>query len=328
MNEVWDEGCLYHKLSDNEVELIECNVKDESFILPTKVEGDLYIVSVGSQAFIKSSAHILFFDGDSMIEKLDDGIFDGSKLLLVQFPKKVHVFGENFSVNYGVNPRIKFIVPEDSMFLIDFDGLIYRKNPLELIYANGNRKHVHIRESVRCICSRAFSLQTTLKSISLPSSVSSIGSYSFYATHLKNIIISPYSQFDSINEYSFSGTFLSSFKFPASVKFIKKGAFSRCGSLQKIEFSPNSKLMIIEMCSFSQTPLNRIIFPSSLEEIGEQAFSFCNKLKLVQFANDSKLKFMHNTAFIYATENLKFKYPHRLKSVIYQQNLGGITILD
>lgn len=126
--------------------------------------------------------------------------------------------------------------------------------------------------TVAGIGNSAFLYCTTLKSITLPDTLTYIGEFAFAGcTNLESITI------------------------PASVTSIGKGAFNGCTSLKEIVFEGN-ELEIIDSYAFAScTALEKINFPEGLKTIGE--FTFYNCEKITSFKAPSTLKKIGNLAF-------------------------------
>ena len=156
--------------------------------------------------------------------------------------------------------------------------------------------------SVTSICDRAFVSQV-LTSITIPSSMKSIGSYAFYLSALKSITFTGPSSLTSIGAYAFSGcnltsidvpssmtsigdyTFanmwgLTSISIPSSVTNIGSNAFSGCSSLATIEI-PSSITSIGDSTFANIGGLTSITIPSSVTSIGSYAFYNCSNLATI-----------------------------------------------
>lgn len=101
-----------------------------------------------------------------------------------------------------------------------------------------------------------FALCTSLRSISLPKGLTSIGKWALYETEINSVFI------------------------PEGVTEICDSAFSGCNSLQSVTLP--STLTTIGKFAFQQCDkLSEIVLPSSLATIGERAFAACYALKQV-----------------------------------------------
>jgi ABC-type spermidine/putrescine transport system permease subunit II len=133
--------------------------------------------------------------------------------------------------------------------------------------------------SVTEIGDEAFS-GTILTSITIPTSVMSIGNYAFAdCTELTSVTFKDGSQLTTIGNYAFRQcTGLANITIPESVTTIGEGAFVYCTSLGTITFAATSELLSIGSEAFSNCGLTNITIPESVTEIGAGAFFECNSL--------------------------------------------------
>ena len=138
-------------------------------------------------------------------------------------------------------------------------------------------KSVTIPNSVESIGVRAFKTCTSLTSITIPDSVKSIGYGAFtWCESLKSVTIP--NSVTSIGVSAFEDcTSLKSVTIPNSVTSIEDWTFNKCKNLISVTI-PNS-IESIGKCAFKTcTSLKSVTIPSSVKSIGESAFSFCKNL--------------------------------------------------
>ena len=149
---------------------------------------------------------------------------------------------------------------------------------------------VTIPKSVTSIGSFAFKGCSSLTSVTIPKSVTSIGSFAFKGcSSLTSITVdennSTYKSIDG-NLYSKSGKTLiqyaigksaTSFEIPNSVTSIENYAFYDCDSLTSITI-PNSVTSIGKSAFYDCDSLTSITIPNSVTSIGESAFESCDSL--------------------------------------------------
>ncbi|MCR4743196.1 MAG: leucine-rich repeat protein [Treponema sp.] len=123
---------------------------------------------------------------------------------------------------------------------------------------------------------------SSLKTITLPNSLETIGDYAFYnCTSLTNISF-PDSLETIGDEAFYNCASLKTITLPNSLETIGDEAFYNCTSLTNISF-PNSLETIGDYAFCNCTSLTNILFPDSLESIGKYAFCSCSNLLTISF---------------------------------------------
>ena len=141
-------------------------------------------------------------------------------------------------------------------------------------------KSITLPSSVTSIGGYAFSSCSGLTSVTIPSSVASIGNYAFYNCIGLTSVTIP-SSVTSIENYVFrycSG--LTSVTIPTSVTSIGNYAFSDCSGLTSAKI-PSSVTSIGLGAFYSCYGLNSITIPSSVTSIGSGAFFSCLALNSI-----------------------------------------------
>lgn len=180
----------------------------------------------------------------------------------------------------------------------------YRFKCLGIEYYKDNEitiEEYHDGILVTVISEKAFENCKKIESITIPSSIKTIGKDTFVGcSNLKNINVDPsnryYCSIDG-NLYSKDGTTLiyyaqgkkeKSFTVPDQVTKIERGAFRDCDSLKEIIFPENLKS--IEAYAFQDCDgLESITTPAALQSIGNSAFSNCKSLKYATILNGTIL---------------------------------------
>ena len=122
----------------------------------------------------------------------------------------------------------------------------------------------------------------TLQSVSLPETITNIGSNAFYdCINLTSITISE--GVTSIGSRAFDGcSGLISVTIPSTVTVVNSYAFADCSNLISVNFKENSQLTSIEQGAFySCSSLINMIIPEGVTSIGAFIFSGCNSLTSV-----------------------------------------------
>lgn len=125
-------------------------------------------------------------------------------------------------------------------------------------------------------------LDTNVRKVTLPDTVTNIGDRAFYSCNLLSEISMP-DGVTSLGDYVFCGcSSLSEISIPDGVTSIGERAFWQCSSLSKMQLSPG--LIRIGDSAFEDcTSLSEIEFPAALKTIGKNAFERCGSLCSIKF---------------------------------------------
>jgi len=143
---------------------------------------------------------------------------------------------------------------------------------------------VTIPDSVTSIGTQAFEY-CGLTSVTIPSSVTSIeGGVFEFCSNLTSVTIP--NSITSIGDYAFAYCGLTSVTIPSSVTSIGDGAFYYCSGLTSVTI-PNSVTSIGGGAFFFCTGLTSVTIPSSVTSIGESAFYNCSGLTKAYFSGNA-----------------------------------------
>jgi hypothetical protein len=145
---------------------------------------------------------------------------------------------------------------------------------------------VTIPETVTTIGSYAFSGCDSLTTITIPASVTEIGSYAFSGfsylglqSKLATVTFAAGSKLKTIGSSAFvDNVALTAIIIPASVTEIDSGAFSGCTTVATVTFAQGSQLQTIGVGAFANTVIASITIPAGVTSIGEFVFSGCTTL--------------------------------------------------
>ena len=167
--------------------------------------------------------------------------------------------------------------------------------PTEAFLKCTNIKSVTLPNTLTAIGTQAF-CGSSLVSISIPAGVKTIGNGTFnLCTSLQTVTFEKGSQLKAFeNSSGWGGVFqsctsLTTIEIPASVETIGYNAFFGCSSLKTVTFEKGSQLKTIDGFE-SCTSLTTIEIPASVETIKYSAFNGCTSLKTVTFEKGSELK--------------------------------------
>lgn len=195
--------------------------------------------------------------------------------------------------------------------------------PSTKMFDKSKVKEVVIEDGVTSLANNCFKLFTNLKKVTIPSSVTSIGSYAFYRTKIDNIALS--SNVKSVGDYAFAYTNISDVGTLENVTKINDGTFIGCKNLKSVKLS--DKLTTVDYYAFtgckSLTSLN---FSDTLKSLRTDAIAGCDNLANITIdpANpnfsvvDSVIytKDMKTlVAYPASLENKSYKIPNTVKTI-------------
>ena len=260
-----------------------------SVIIPNSV------TSIGEAAFYKCSS-LTSVNIPNSITSIGGGTFYGcSSLTSITIPESVtsigvHAFSDCSSLTSITIPNSVTSIGDYA-----FDGCSSLPVEDNLRYADTylvaavdkKLSTYSIKEGTKWIARGAFYNCSSLTSITIPNSVTSIGSYAFYdCSSLTSITIpdSVTSIGDDTFRYCLS---LTSITIPNSVTSIGDWAFHVCSSLTSITI-PNGVTRIGDVAFMACSSLTSITIPNSVTSIGRGIFRGCRFTK-ENFVNNSTL---------------------------------------
>ncbi|NLL95292.1 MAG: leucine-rich repeat protein, partial [Thermoplasmatales archaeon] len=156
--------------------------------------------------------------------------------------------------------------------------------------------------SVTAIGENAFKSCTDLTSVSIPSTVKTIGNMAFYMSNLATVTFTGTSQLETIGENAFRGTRLTSFELPGTVTKIGVYAFYECTSMTEFIIPAASGLVTLGAGAFVNcSALPSITLPASLPAsgLGHQIFFGCSVLGIEVDQNNASLKIVNGVLYEY-----------------------------
>jgi hypothetical protein len=282
------------------------------------------VTSIGRAAFSQCTS-LRIVSLPNSITTIEDAMFYGcTSLSSVNFPSSITAIGKNAFQNCsslnGVNipssvttigeaafqdcsSLVNLNIPNSVIFIgrYAFDGTAwYNYKPDGVIYAGlvaykykGTMPagtSVVLKDGTLSIADFAFFNCSNLTSLTIPSSLTTIGYMSFYLCNgLENIIVASGSTtYDSRNDCNAiietaSNTLIMGCKntvIPYSVITIGENAFFMCEGLTRLDI-PNSVTTIGKYSFYGCTGLTSVIIPNSVTTIGNFAFEGCSALTKV-----------------------------------------------
>lgn len=188
------------------------------------------------------------------VTKVAAEAFMSSKLSAVSISNKVT---ELVYFSFGLCSKLETVVMPNSLTSIDYKAF----------YGSNLKNVTELPNSLKYIGSSAFE-NTSLESITIPSSVTEWGDYSFAFSSLKEVNLSE--GLKGVGPYSFSHTDITDVAFPSSMSHIENGAFAYT-KINKLDLPSNIKT--IGDYSFEGTLISNLIIPNTIIDIGNGSFS-------------------------------------------------------
>jgi len=276
---------------------------------------------------------------------------DCTKLTSLNIPASVQSLGlALLGPNGDYMPALTSVnVDEANLYYSSQDGVLFDKNKSSLIFypMNKSGSSYAIPNGVNHIGNCAFAYGLKLTNISIPPSVTSIGSEAFACAGIKNISIPinvtsiGYGTFEGCesleavsllpnitaikaNAFANCGS-LKSIIIPSNVTAIENSAFQSCGSLSAIEF-PGGMQSIGEYAFFKCGSLQEITIPSSVVAIGDSAFGSCSSLKQINVSSGNANFITVDGALYDHSQSRLISYPAGKTDVYFSIPTGVSTI--
>lgn len=275
---------------------------------------------------------------DCEVTSIANDVFENcTALQSISIPSTVIAIGEN--AFWRCTSLHSFTIDENNPNYSTTGNVIYNKDQSQIVKVGSNIASLSIPTTVRSIGSFAFSNCTQLQTVELPSSITNIADWAFaYCTPLRSISFN--SSLTSIGSWAFAHcTSLQSVSLPSAVTSINNSAFAYCSSLSQIAL-PSTTTSIADWAFAYCSALQTVDIPASVTTIGEDAFKGCTAITAfnVDAANTSftfegsVLFNKEKTTIVKACANIEnFTIPSSVTSIAYGafedcQSLRNINI--
>jgi len=281
----------------------------QTIIIPDSVK------SICSQAFHSCTTLSSVKIGNSVIE-IGSRAFQGCSINSIEIPDSV-VTIEHWALEGIANIRLgKSVTDIDSMnfasievskdnpYYSSIDGNLYNKSGDTLIryavkksdtsftlphgvtaiqsgaFSGTTLKHITLPDSMTSIGDRAFYNINSLESITIPDSIKNIGQEAFYDCSSLKMVDLP-KHLEIIGDYAFGNckSLITVMLKGSSQTVIGSHSFAYCTSLTYFETGTNSISVIGDSAFYECTSLQDIIMSTTLKEIGDNAFYGCVSIK-------------------------------------------------
>lgn len=216
------------------------------------------------------------------MEIIRRGAFHGMfRLWRINIPAGLHTIEEGaFGYCYWLTHME--VSPENLNYRMQ-DGMLVENVAEKILVAIESGKTFTVPEGIQCIGDNAFSNGMEMEEISLPETLTEIGSNAFAYSGLKQLVIP--SSVKRIGTSAFLSSELTSVSFAnqrTALEALPMGAFEFCEQLTCVRIPRDAPMKTIgEDAFYCCEALAQVELPEGLERIGENAFMQCNALKKI-----------------------------------------------
>ena len=215
---------------------------------------------------------------------------------------------------YNIPPTVKIIADKAFQGASKLTSLVIPTS-VEEINSQAFRQNYRLASvkfcepsNLRKLANYSFWTCSSLKEVTLPSSITNIGKAFLACDSLETINVPANAKLTTIEEDAFKSNQnlkhfnflgecplttigknafanlkkLTTFKMPKTVTDIQLNAFSGCSNLATVEFDPNADIQKIGAGAFADCGLQRISIPKKVKEIAKEAFRNCTVLKKIE----------------------------------------------
>ena len=210
---------------------------------------------------------------------------------------------------------------------LDFDGVLFTRSYSTTLLRFPPAKNIselklstindETPATIVAIASGAFANSRYLKSVTLPSTITSISANAFLNSSITSISIP--TTVTSIGTSAFQGSNLTSVIIPSSVKTISNRAFQSCKNLTSVTINSGAT-HINPYAFYNCTSLTKVSIPTTVTYIGDYAFANCSSLEEISIPDS--VTTIATGAFSGANQNLRIHCVENSAAYVYAKENG------
>lgn len=308
------------------------NTRITGIVIPTT------LTSIGAKAFA-GCTQLANYAGAAgkgtsyRLASIGSGAFSGcTKLTSLYIPSSVTSISSDFVD--GCTNLAAFEVHDSNPNFLDFDGVLFSRSYSTTLLRFPPAKNMSSlnlsdfkadngKVTIVSIASGAFANSRYLKSVTLPSTITSISANAFLNSSITSISIP--TTVTSIGTSAFQGSNLTSVIIPSSVKTISNRAFQSCKNLTSVTINSGAT-SINPYAFYNCTSLTKVSIPTTVTYIGDYAFANCSSLEDITIPDS--VTTIATGAFKDANKNLRIRCVENSAAHVYAKENGINVYLE
>lgn len=224
-----------------------------------------------------------------LLEKMDEviGTVSDLKEKVADLTERVNSITGEILATGKCGDNAFYVQYSDGTLNVKGSGALYDyENGASPFYGSEYLSHAEITDGITSIGAYAFRCCPALTSVSLPSSILSIGDYAFAGSvgasdpqSVLSIVTIP-GAVTSIGKYAFFRALFTEITIPSSVTTVGSYAFSQCGKLERA--TVRSSVMGVRMFN-SAAVLSNLTISANVKTISEGALQYCPNLSQINY---------------------------------------------
>lgn len=268
------------------------------------------LVTIGGRSFFKTAIEKI--DITDNVTSIDCGAFgECRKLVDVSLPKQLKSLGGNTFINCVSLKKI--VIPKNLESASgSWIGSVDNSGTGEF---RGCKllADVVIEEGMKTIPDYLFYCAPAIEEISIPGSVTKIGSSAFYyCSSLKEVHFDNPDNIVNISSNAFRGTAITEIHIPDNVNYFGNYVFADCPNLDTA-YLPKTWIRLMQGTFYNCKKLKTVVLSDRLQEIQQEAFNGCVNLQTINFPDT--LRTIGNSAFYNCDSFTKLILPENLTTI-------------